>query len=80
MSAAGPEGYRVFAFLVAAGVLGIVLLDLAASGTWVEHAQAAERWCKTMNGSITIENAIIDGGIHCRTPDGDLVRYTDQNL
>ena len=75
-----PNIAATAAATVAATIAGVMLLDLAAGGAWVEHMQAAEQWCNSLNGTMTVERAMIDGGAHCQTPDGELIRYEGQNL
>jgi len=70
------------ATLIAVVVLAVVVLELLGgiSGTYIDQMEAAQQWCNSLNGTLTMERAIINGGAHCQTPNGSLIRYQGQNL
>lgn len=74
------NGYAVLMLLTGLIVLAVIFnemvtMEMAATR---ETMEAAEQWCNAMNGTLTFERVIGDGGLHCQTADGRLIKYTGQ--
>lgn len=67
--------------------LGVVMLVLivaspafygvATSDQLEENTQNFEDWCDASEGELVYSHAVLDGGLQCHLPDGEVRRYGD---